>query len=224
MRIPSLALSLLVIIALAGCAASAPAPSASSTWGTKVSSALWPHLDYPASKPEPKLPTEFIVWLAPHGVITDKVMFNSSGVPEWDMVASLALRNAYRLPPDSTGKVPYQAVITIAPARISAAAVNVPRPGIGRDDRPTYAEKIAEVIRRHVVFADAEQLSGNPAVDLDVRLGLDGSIKSVYVAKPSGYPDWDVAARRAVLKADILPLDTNGTVPPRMLISMHPKR
>ncbi|MBT2325901.1 TonB C-terminal domain-containing protein [Variovorax paradoxus] len=102
------------IAVLTGCAAPKPPPPEASTWGIKVSAALQPYIDYPASKPQPQLPAEFIVWLAPHGIITDKTMFNSSGNAEWDMAASLALRNAYRFPTDSNGHVPYQAIVSIS--------------------------------------------------------------------------------------------------------------
>jgi len=185
--------------------------------------ALLPYIDYSASKQQPKLPAEFIVWLAPHGVITDKTMFNSSGNAEWDMAASLALRNAYRLPPDDDGRVPYQAIVSMSPARLFATAVNVPRPGLGGEDRPTYGEKIAAKVRQHVVFPDAAQLPGNPGAEFDVRLDTDGSIKTVDLTKSSGYSDWDVAARRALLKTETFPLDVSGKAPPRIFITMRPK-
>lgn len=213
----------LAIVVLAGCAASTARPPERSVWGIKVSAALQSYIDYPASKPQPKLPAEFIVWLAPHGVITDKTMFNSSGNAEWDMAASLALRNAYRLPPDDDGRVPYQAIVSMSPARLFATAVNVPRPGLGREDRPTYGEKIAATVRRHVVFPDAAQLPGNPGAEFDVRLDTDGSIKTVDLTKSSGYSDWDVAARRALLKTETFPLDVSGKAPQRIFITMRPK-
>jgi hypothetical protein len=213
----------LAILVLAGCAASTQPQPDRSTWGMKVSDALQPYVGYPASKPQPKLPAEFIVWLAPHGVITDKTMFNTSGNAEWDMAASLALRNVYRLPPDNDGNVPYQAIVSMSPSRMFATAVKVPRPGLAAESRPTYGEKIAAVVRQHVVFADATQLPGNPGAEFDVRLGTDGSIKSVDLSKSSGYPDWDGAARRALLKTETFPTDVSGRAPPRIFVTMRPK-
>lgn len=208
---------------LVGCAAPAPPKPDASAWGRKVAAALQPYIDYPASKPRPKLAAEFLVWLAPHGVITDKTMFNSSGNEEWDQAASLALRNAYRLPPDIDGSMPYEAIVLMSPGRLTARAVKLPRPPSNPEGRPTYGEKIAATVRRHVVYPNVDELPGNPGVEFDVRLDADGSITSVTLAKSSGYPDWDAAALRALRKTERFPLDVNGKTPPRIRITMRPK-
>jgi hypothetical protein len=164
-----------------------------------------------------------MVWLAPNGLITDKTMFNSSGNAEWDMAASLALRNASPLPLDNDGRAPYQAIVSMSPARLFATPVNAPRLGARRDDGPTYAEKIAARVRPHVVFSDAAKVPGNPGAEFDVRLRSDGWITNVELTKSSGYPVWDAAARSALIKTEVIPLDMNGKVPPRMFITLRPK-
>ncbi|MBT2325900.1 TonB C-terminal domain-containing protein [Variovorax paradoxus] len=74
-----------------------------------------------------------------------------------------------------------------------------------------------------MVFPDAAQLPGNPGAEFDVRLGTDGAIRTVDLTKSSGYPDWDAAARRALLKTETFPLDVSGRAPPRIFVTMRPK-
>lgn len=215
----------LKVTSLAGCGTPAAPQPDKAAWGRKVAAAVEPYIEYPSSKPVPALSAEFFVWLAPHGVITDKMMFNSSGVAEWDLAASLALRNVYRLPPDNEGNVPYRAIISMTPSHVGATAMKEPRP-----DRPeirpsaSYGEKVAAMVRRNVVFPDPDSVPGNPGAEFELRLGADGAIASVALARTSGFPDWDAAALRALRKTERLPVDVNGVAPSRLFVTMRPKR
>jgi colicin import membrane protein len=75
------------------------------------------------------------------------------------------------------------------------------------------------------VFPDADLVSGNPAAEFDVRLAPDGTIIGTpALVKSSGLGGWDEAALRALQKTEKLPRDVDGTVPPRLLVALRPKR
>lgn len=89
----------------------------------------------------------------------------------------------------------------------------------------SYGAKVAAVVRPNVVFPDAEMVSGNPAAEFDVRLAPDGTIIGTpSLVKSSGLGGWDEAALRALQKTEKLPRDVDGTVPPRLIVSLRPKR
>lgn len=85
----------------------------------------------------------------------------------------------------------------------------------------SWAERVAKAIRPNIVF-DVSLLTGNPAVDINAQLAPDGRVLGAIVEKPSGFPDWDAAALRGVLKTERLPLDVNGRVPPVFVLRMRP--
>lgn len=88
----------------------------------------------------------------------------------------------------------------------------------------SYAGKVNAAVRPNIVFPDANLVSGNPAVEYDVRLAPDGTIVGTPVLiKSSGLPQWDEAALRALQKTEKLPRDIDGTVPPRLAITLRPK-
>ncbi len=89
----------------------------------------------------------------------------------------------------------------------------------------SYGGKVAAAVRPNVVFPDADLVSGNPAAEFDVRLAPDGTIVGTpTLTKSSGLPNWDEAALRALQKTEKLPRDVDGTVPPRLVVSLKPKR
>jgi colicin import membrane protein len=55
-----------------------------------------------------------------------------------------------------------------------------------------------------------------------VRVAPDGTILSSKVTKSSGVKAWDDAVVRAIEKTEILPRDTDGTIPPTMTIVFRP--
>ncbi len=89
----------------------------------------------------------------------------------------------------------------------------------------SYGGKVAAAVRPNVVFPDADQVNGNPGAEFDIRLAPDGTIVGVpQLVKSSGLPAWDQAALRALQKTEKLPRDVDGTVPPRLIITLRPKR
>jgi colicin import membrane protein len=84
-----------------------------------------------------------------------------------------------------------------------------------------YAASIQAAIRPNITF-DADTVSGNPAVEIQVGLASDGTIISISTVKPSGVKSWDTAATRALDKTERLPKDENGRVPPTLSIILRP--
>lgn len=84
-----------------------------------------------------------------------------------------------------------------------------------------YAGRIIARIKPNIVFPDT--INGNPAARVDVRLGPDGTIVSRKLIQSSGVPEWDDAVLRAIDKTEILPRDTDGTVPPQIEMTFRPR-
>ena len=80
----------------------------------------------------------------------------------------------------------------------------------------SYIGRIKGRIRPNVSFPDT--ISGNPKVEVDVRLAPDGRIMSSRVVKGSGVPEWDAAVLRAIERTEVLPRDEYGKVPPALII------
>lgn len=85
----------------------------------------------------------------------------------------------------------------------------------------SYGGRIRAKVRPNIVFSD--DIAGNPAVEIEVRLAPDGTITSRRVVKGSGNKAWDEAALRALDKTEILPRDIDGRVHSPMLIEFRPK-
>ncbi|MGK6306599.1 cell envelope integrity protein TolA [Variovorax sp. DT-64] len=89
----------------------------------------------------------------------------------------------------------------------------------------SYNGKVAAAVRPNVVFPEADLVNGNPGAEFDVRLAPDGTIVGTpALVKSSGLSNWDEAALRALQKTEKLPRDVDGTVPPRLIITLRPKR
>jgi len=56
-----------------------------------------------------------------------------------------------------------------------------------------------------------------------VTLAPDGRILGTKVLKASGVGEWDRAVLRAIDKAESLPRDVDGRVPPIIVISFRPR-
>lgn len=84
-----------------------------------------------------------------------------------------------------------------------------------------YASRVAARIRPNVRFDD--DIAGNPVVEVRVRTLPDGSIVTRSIHKSSGHAGWDQAALRAIDRTGSLPRDTDGRVPPDLIIELRPK-
>ena len=91
-----------------------------------------------------------------------------------------------------------------------------------RDAGPSaeYAGRIRARIKANIVLLS--QIAGNPQAEIELRVAPDGSILSRRLSKPSGNKEWDETMLRAIDKTAVLPRDTDGRVPPVMLITFRP--
>jgi len=84
-----------------------------------------------------------------------------------------------------------------------------------------YAGRVVARIKPNIVFT--EDISTNPTAVIEVRCAADGRITGKKLIKSSGIKAWDEAVMRAIDKTEILPRDTDGTVPSSFEISFRPK-
>lgn len=114
---------------------------------------------------------------------------------------------------------------TSASMQPSPVAVSTAQPAVQLrpSDLQGWAAKVAAKVRPNVIFPDADKVVGNPGAQFDVRMSADGTIYSIVLMYGSGLPDWDQAALRALWKTQRLPPD-NDYVPPRVVITLRPKR
>ena len=85
----------------------------------------------------------------------------------------------------------------------------------------SYAGRIRARVKPNVVFSD--DIPGNPISEVEVRLAPDGTIVGKKVIKSSGFISWDEAVLKALDKTETFPKDTDGRVPPSMILSFRPK-
>lgn len=86
---------------------------------------------------------------------------------------------------------------------------------------PGYAGRLAARIKPNVVFTDVAP--GNPRAEVEVRTLPDGTITSTKLVKSSGNTAWDQAVLRAIERTASLPRDTDGKVPPALIIGLRPQ-
>jgi colicin import membrane protein len=85
----------------------------------------------------------------------------------------------------------------------------------------SYAGRIKARIKPNIVFAD--EVTGNPLASVEVKVAPDGTITARRLVKASGVAAWDDAVLRAIDKTEILPRDSDGRVPPSMVIDFRPR-
>ena len=92
-----------------------------------------------------------------------------------------------------------------------------------RSAAPTaaYAGMVTARIRPNIVYTGT--LSDNPAAEVEVRTAPGGTIIARRLIKSSGHPDWDDAVLRAIDRTPSLPRDTDGRVPPTLIIAFRPR-
>lgn len=84
----------------------------------------------------------------------------------------------------------------------------------------SYAGRVAARIRPNVVLTDT--VLGNPRAEVEVRADAEGKILSRRLITSSGSPAWDQAVLRAIDRTGTLPRDTDGRVPPALIIGLRP--
>ena len=84
-----------------------------------------------------------------------------------------------------------------------------------------YIGRLIARIKQNVVFND--NVSGNPAAEVEVRAAPNGSIIARRLIKSSGSKEWDDAVLRAIDRTGSLPRDTDGRIPPTIIVAFRPK-
>lgn len=80
-----------------------------------------------------------------------------------------------------------------------------------------YGGRVKAKVKPNLVFTST--VSGNPIVSIEVRAAPDGTILGVpRVVKSSGNREWDDAVVRAFVKTEVMPRDTNGSVPSPIIV------
>jgi glycerol-3-phosphate cytidylyltransferase-like family protein len=84
----------------------------------------------------------------------------------------------------------------------------------------TYADQIVRRIKPNIVFMG--DIDGNPRTEVEIRSAPDGTILSRRITQSSGNEEWDKAVLRAIDRSVSLPKDTDGYVPPVLVIGFRP--
>ena len=85
-----------------------------------------------------------------------------------------------------------------------------------------YGGRIIAAIRPKIAF-DPESVTGNPVAFVEIRTASDGTILGRRLTKSSGNKAWDDAVLRGIDKAEMLPRDIDGRVPPLIEMTFRPK-
>jgi colicin import membrane protein len=84
----------------------------------------------------------------------------------------------------------------------------------------SYAGRLVARIKPNITYPG--DVLGNPRAEVEVKVGADGTIQSRRIVQSSGNKAWDDAVLRAIDKTEILPRDTDGRVPPVIVLGFRP--
>ncbi|MBM3398545.1 MAG: cell envelope integrity protein TolA, partial [Betaproteobacteria bacterium] len=84
----------------------------------------------------------------------------------------------------------------------------------------TYAGRLVGRIKPNIAYPG--DVVGNPRAEVEVRVAPDGMIQSRRIVQSSGNKAWDEAVLRAIDKTEVLPKDTDGRVPPVIVLGFRP--
>lgn len=84
-----------------------------------------------------------------------------------------------------------------------------------------YAARVTARVKPNIVFT--EEVTANPAAEVEVRCAPDGTIVGRKLIKPSGIRAWDDAVLKAIDKTERLPRDADGRVYDILVISFRPR-
>ena len=84
----------------------------------------------------------------------------------------------------------------------------------------SYAGRLVARIKPNITYPG--DVLGNPRAEVEVKVGADGTILSRRVVQSSGNRAWDDAVLRAIDKTEVLPRDTDGRVPPVIVLGFRP--
>jgi colicin import membrane protein len=83
-----------------------------------------------------------------------------------------------------------------------------------------YQGRVKAAILPNIVYTG--HAPARAVAEVEVNLAPGGTVISRRLVKRSGHPDWDEAVLRAVDRTPRLPVDSDGRVPPMLLISFRP--
>ncbi len=83
-----------------------------------------------------------------------------------------------------------------------------------------YQGRVKAAILPNIVYTGSAP--ARAVAEVEVTLAPGGTVISRRLVKRSGHPDWDEAVLRAVDRTPRLPADSDGRVPPMLLISFRP--
>ena len=84
----------------------------------------------------------------------------------------------------------------------------------------SYAGRLVARIKPNITYPG--DVVGNPRAEIEVKVGADGTIQSRRIVQSSGNKAWDDAVLRAIDKTEVLPRDTDGRVPPVIVLGFRP--
>ena len=84
----------------------------------------------------------------------------------------------------------------------------------------SYAGRLVGRIKPNITYPG--DVVGNPRAEVEVRVAPDGTVTSRRIVQSSGNKAWDDAVLRAIDKTEILPKDTDGRVPPLIVLGFRP--
>jgi len=84
----------------------------------------------------------------------------------------------------------------------------------------SYAGRLVARIKPNITYPG--DVVGNPRAEIEVKVGADGIITSRRIVQSSGNKAWDDAVLRAIDKTEVLPRDTDGRVPPVIVLGFRP--
>ncbi len=84
----------------------------------------------------------------------------------------------------------------------------------------SYAGRLVARIKPNITYPG--DVVGNARAEVEVKVGADGTILSRRIVQSSGNKAWDDAVLRAIDKTEVLPRDTDGRVPPVIVLGFRP--
>mgnify|MGYP006182715007 FL=1 len=85
----------------------------------------------------------------------------------------------------------------------------------------SYAGRLVGRIKPNITYPGDVQ--GNPRAEVEVKVSTDGTILSRRIVQTSGNKAWDDAVLRAIDKTEIFPKDSDGRVPPVIVLGFRPQ-
>ncbi len=84
----------------------------------------------------------------------------------------------------------------------------------------SYAGQLVARIKPNITYPG--DVVGNPRAEVEVKVSADGTVQSRRIVQSSGNKAWDDAVLRAIDKTEVLPRDTDGRVPPVIVLGFRP--